>query len=347
VIPLVKPKTTDDVFALIEAPVTSVALGAALELGLFWFLEKGPRSAEEIAHEFEIPKGRCSYWLELLRRAGLLEVSDDLYRLSPVSKDSIVDAFSHDSWALLAEETRIGLPVLTDLPGNLSQRGSIWDAMGLSQRRYMTLLIENPDYARRFTRMLFEVHKRLGDVLADHLDLSGVERLMDIGGGSGVVSIALAGRHPELSCVVVDLPNVCEAGREIAEEAGLDDRVTYHAANFVEDELPDGFDMVIECDVNVYADGMMEKVYKSIKPGGRLVVVDHFAPAKGVSPPCRLGWAFEGSLNNPDFSYITAAEVRQKILGAGFEITSEHPLPVTSEVSTRFLEDLSVFEARK
>ena len=36
-----------------------------------------------------------------------------------------------------------------------------------------------------------------------------VRRLLDIGGGSGCFSIALAGRHPALHCTVLDLPPVC------------------------------------------------------------------------------------------------------------------------------------------
>lgn len=39
-----------------------------------------------------------------------------------------------------------------------------------------------------------------------------MRRLMDLSGGSGVVSQALLQRHPELTAAVVDIANVC-AGR--------------------------------------------------------------------------------------------------------------------------------------
>lgn len=38
--------------------------------------------------------------------------------------------------------------------------------------------------------------------------LSNCKNLLDIGGGSGGFSITLAGKFPELSCVVMDFPEV-------------------------------------------------------------------------------------------------------------------------------------------
>jgi hypothetical protein len=46
---------------------------------------------------------------------------------------------------------------------------------------------------------------------------------------------------------VVDIPTVCAAAREIAARAPVAGRITYHAADFLHDELPRGFDMVLEC----------------------------------------------------------------------------------------------------
>jgi hypothetical protein len=42
----------------------------------------------------------------------------------------------------------------------------------------------SPARAREFTRMLYEVHQNLANLVAERLDLTGVERLMDLGGNS-------------------------------------------------------------------------------------------------------------------------------------------------------------------
>ena len=77
----------------------------------------------------------------------------------------------------------------------------------------------------------------------------------------------------------MDLANVCDAGREIAAESALAERIAYHPADFLRDELPTGFDLALECDVNVYSEALFRQVRKSLRRGGRFVIVDEFAPA--------------------------------------------------------------------
>jgi len=107
------------------------------------------------------------------------------------------------------------------------------------------------------------------------LDLTGVHQLMDVGGGSGVVSIALLRKYPDLAATVIDIENVCIAGREIAGENSLSERITYHPANFTQDDLPGGFDMIMLCDVGVFGEEFFLRLWKSLNPGGRLVIVFH------------------------------------------------------------------------
>jgi hypothetical protein len=58
------------------------------------------------------------------------------------------------------------------------------------------------------------------------------------------------------------------------------------------------------------------------------VIVDHFAAEKGAVPPGRpLAWGFLWSLAIPEFSFSTAAEVREALAEAGFRIRSETQLP--------------------
>lgn len=340
-----KPTTTDAVLDLMDAAFASAALGAALELGLFWWLEARPRDGQEVARALGIPPIRCQYWLQLLCDTGLLEQGPEGYRPSATARTAILGIYSQDSWALLAEEARERLGGLRDLAIHLGEPGSVWDVLGLTPPSYLTRMTESAERARRFTRMLYEIHGSLAEELADLLDLRGVERLMDLGGGSGVFSLALARRHPRLTAVVVDIANVCAAGREIAAENALEHRVTYHPADFLVDELPTGFDLVLECDVDVYGEALFRKVLAALRPGGRFVIIDQLAPAEGIAPPSRRHWAFEGSLRNPDFAFPTAAQIRDQLRSAGFRRVSESPPPSASEASTRFRDGMVVIEA--
>jgi predicted TPR repeat methyltransferase len=304
-----KPTNADEVLDLLDAAFPASAVGAALELGLFWLLETRPQDANEVSRRLGIPLGRCRYWLQMLCGAELIHEGAEGFSPSSAARSAILETCSRESWALLAREARDRLPGLCHLPLSLREPDSAWEAIQMD---------EDAERARRFTRMLYELHQPLADELVDCLDLSGVDRLMDLGGGSGVMSLAFLRRYPRLRATVVDIANVCAAGREIAAEVSLADRITYHAADFLRDELPSGFDMALECDVNVYAVPLFRRVRASLKPGGLFVIVDQLAPADGVAPASRLHWALEGSLRDPSFQFPTAAMIRDQLRQAGF-----------------------------
>jgi len=316
-----------------------------MELGLFWLLDSKPLNEHEVARELGIPPSRCHYWLQLLCTVGLLERGSGGYQPSSAAHTAILEVYSQGSWALLAQEARERLPSLCDLPSHLHEPRSVWQALGLTPPMYLSQMTEDPNRARRFTRMLYELHEPLAKQLAEFLDLGGVARLMDLGGGSGVVSLALLRRYPDLKVTVIDIENVCAAGREIAAEHSLADRITYHPCDFLCEELPTGFDLVLECDVNVYSEDLFRKVWKALNPESRFVVVDQLAPAEGVAPPSRVHWAFEGSLASPDFAFPTAARLRDLLTRAGFGDLSQDPLPSPAGSCRRMTQGMVVIEA--
>jgi predicted TPR repeat methyltransferase len=321
-----RPATADDVQDLLEASIAATALGAAFETGLFQRLAERAESAQEIAEALKIPPGRCRSWLEYLSSLGLLERDNGAYAPSATARTAILEAYGPDAWAELAVGARERLPVLNNLPEDIHEGGSVWAKLGLTPPQYVDQMRDDPERARRFTRMLYELHQNLAEELAEILDTIGAERMMDLGGGSGVMSIALLRRNPQLHSVIVDIENVCAAGREIVAEHPEGERITYHAADLVRDELPGAFDLVLECDVNIYGEEVIGKLHAALKPGGRLVIVDYFAPAKDIAHPSRVHWAFVGSLHDPERSYITADDVRARLTRAGFHIIRQRPL---------------------
>jgi SAM-dependent methyltransferase len=342
-----KPTTTDEVLDLVDAHFTAAALGTAMELGLFWLLEDDPRDAAGVARELGIPTGRCSYWLQLLSSAGLVEESSGRYAPSATARTAILAAFSRDTWALLAEEAKTRSSCLRDLTLHIGESASVWEILGMAAPMHTAEMARNPRLARRFTHMLHELHQGLAEDVAGFLDLRDVSRLMDLGGGSGVMSMALLRRYPRLHAAVVDIENVCAVGRAIAAARGLKGRIDYLPADFLHDELPSGFDMVLECDVDIYGPALFSKVRDVLKPGGRFVIVDQLAPEEHVAPPSRVHWAFLGSLEDPGFRFLTPGELRDQLKGAGFRVESERALPPVPGAAARFTQRHVVIEARK
>jgi SAM-dependent methyltransferase len=318
--------TTADVLDLLDASFPSAALGAALELGLFWMIDERPRPALEIASALGIPSARCGYWLQLLEQVGLLEQGPEGFVASAAARAAIVGTFSRESWAFLALEARERLPVLVDLALSIREGGPLPPALQAPRPGYVEMMSADAGRACRFTRMLEELHRPLAAELAGRIDARGVTRVLDLGGGSGVVSLALAHRNPGLTAVVVDIPAVCEAGRAIAAVSGLADRVTYQPADILRDELPRPFSLAVMCDVGVYSEELFRRVEAAMDRGARFVIVDVFAPAPGVAPPSRVHWLFERSLSEPRFAIETAGGVEAMLQTAGFRVLSRETM---------------------
>jgi SAM-dependent methyltransferase len=335
----------DQVLDLLDGYVAASVLSAAFEFGLFWMLEARSMTAEDIAKRLDLPKNRCGYWLQYLWKLGFLSYSAGGYSLTEKTRSAVIGAYSQESWALLAQEAHEGYMLFNYFTSHLGTSGSLWQVAGLKSPNYVEQMAGDLERARRFTRMLFELHQDLATEVAKRLDLSRVQRLMDLGGGSGVISMALLRANTQLEATIVDIHNVCQAGKELADEVGLADRLTFHPADFIQDELPTGFDLVLECDVGMYSEHLFDKVKRSLDPGGRYVILDQFTPDSGLAPSSRLTWAIQGSLRDPDYRFREVDETANILKACGYREVTTRAFPIEDSVATRITDDFFMLEA--
>ncbi len=316
-----------DVIDWLQAYAPSAAVGAALELGLPWLLAAAPLEAREVSKALGVPLGRCHRWLQVLERTGLLERQSGSWALSAGARRAILESYGRESWALLAAEERERFPAVLDLAHRLTlPEAPPSDSTG-GLEDYVQQMADDPERARVFTRMLYELHGDLAEALAETLDVGGARRLLDIGGGSGVMSLALLRRHPGLTAVVADIESVCAAGRRIAAENGLEDRITYQAADLT-GPLPAGFDLALECDVGLYSEELFARVREALNPGGRFLIADKLAGDPDEAPtPWRLHWAFTAAISGPPADPMTPGRLTEILAACGFTAIRQTALP--------------------
>ncbi|MCK0167681.1 acetylserotonin O-methyltransferase [Jannaschia sp. S6380] len=128
----------------------------------------------------------------------------------------------------------------------------------------------------------------------DACDLSGVKRLLDVGGGTGLFLAAAGRRHPHLRLSLLDLPDVVTSGLAALEAPDLRDRVTVHPGSFRDDPLPKGCDAISlvrvlydHSDETVRA--LLAAAYEALPPGGLLLISE---PMSGGARPARAGDAY-------------------------------------------------------
>jgi hypothetical protein len=269
-----KLTTTQDVYQFLNIYISSSALNVALEKGIFWYLSTESRNEREIASFLNIPAHRCQALLKLLCKLGLLDKHDDKYLSSTVARQAILNAYSVGTWAFFAKIAQDNYPLINNLSLNISHPDSLWNKQELPPPLdWFDQLKNNIEYARIFTYGLYELHLSFAKKFAQHFDMTGVNKMMDIGGGSGVMSLELLKRYNHLTANVIDIENVCIHGREIAGKTLLDERITYTILDFFKDDLPKGFELILLCDAGIFQVDFFDKLRKSLSPNGRLAII--------------------------------------------------------------------------
>jgi len=325
-----KIETAADIEFLIGAHFASAALTAALERGLFWRFDGRPQSIEALADSLGLPPGICRNWLRMLASLGLLEEVAGGYALSDTAQTAVIRVHDAETWSELAIEERKRWPGDLALIDRLFATGPIEHPMENSPDQlsdYVQDMAEDPKRAYQFTHMLYDFHRPLAEDVARQLELDGATRLLDIGGGSGVVSLALLKKHPALTATVVDIPNVCAVGRQIADSTPEAGRITYYPANFRSDDFPGRFDLILSCDIMGYDQKLVEKIAASLEVGGRFVIVDRWFEEPKAWSIWHSSYLLRRSLRDPDFSMPSMAQLDSRLQSVGLEPISREELP--------------------
>lgn len=271
-------KTIDDIDNLLHMNIISSAIGSALELGLFPFLQEKPADLSGVSTKFNIHQIRCHRWLNLLIELGLLECENELYILTQTAITTIMKPYRHGSLQFMAKIARDQYILGKDLNIHISSPKSLWEIQDTKQANWLNQILEDPTYARNFTITLYERHFEFANEVAQRLDMRGVNRILDLGGGSGVLSLAFLDKYPELQAVVMDFEIVCQVGRELALERDLNDRIDYFAGNYLEDQLPSDFDIIFNCDIDIFSSEFYAMQRTKLSENGRLIVLTNFEP---------------------------------------------------------------------
>jgi predicted O-methyltransferase YrrM len=179
--------------------------------------------------------------------------------------------------------------------------------------------------ARHLTLSLAGRANNVAPHLAANLDLSGVQTLLDVGGGSGIYSIALVQANPGLRAIVMDGPEVLKVAAEFVDKHGVGDRVELLVGDMFADDLP-------ECDAvllsNILHDwdipeceSLVKRCTGAVPTGGRVLIHDVFLN-DAMDGPLPLALYSASLFSLTEGRVYSAAEYRVMLEKAGLE-----PLP--------------------
>lgn len=241
--------------------------------------------------------------------------------------------------------TPAGVPLRSDVPGSVRPMlmpyfdESIWASWGrfLDSVRTGRPAVESvtggsvfahfatdPERAAEFNAAMAVSGGAEAWGLARSLDFTGVESVVDVGGGSGALLAVLLGHHPELRGVLVDTPaGVADAPTAFA-AAGVADRCEITAGDFFT-SMPEGGDLyMIKSVLHDWDDEECVRILRNCRramdDAGRVIIVEVIAPAV-VDPT-----------TDP---FLTASDLNLLVLTRGRERTREEFAQLLEEAGLR------------
>ncbi len=144
--------------------------------------------------------------------------------------------------------------------------------------------------------------------------------ILDLGGGSGILSIELARNFKNAKAIVFDQSFVTEMTGRTIEEYGVSDQVQKQDGNFVTDDFGSGYDLIIASGIMDFVGdlaAMTKRLYHALNDNGILYVSTHGINESFTGPAqFVLGW-LSSHLNGLDILKPDPV-IRQAFADAGF-----------------------------
>ncbi|GGZ81768.1 methyltransferase dimerization domain-containing protein [Streptomyces echinoruber] len=323
------PLTPQKLFEMMAGFKATAVLRAAVELGVFDALAKGPADAAEVAARLGADPRGTRLLLGALAALRLLQERGGHYELAPGADELLVSSSPRYCGGITAVA---------------SSQGE-WEALGQLARTVRegtpvpgvdALAPDFPYWADFATHTTFGT-LRAAELLADVLDPWARPRtalhVLDVGCGHGLAGYVLARRLPQARVHSQDWPTVLEVAARHAERLGVRDRVEMLPGDAFDVPLTRTYDLIVLGNVLFHfpperAAALVRRLAGALTPDGRLVVVGF---TTGDQPPAdephahllgllMLSWTRGGEMHS------TAAH-RAMLAAAGLTDTELHTRP--------------------
>jgi predicted O-methyltransferase YrrM len=320
---------------------TELLTAAVAHFGVFERLAATAQPTGQLAAELNLAERPAVVLFTALKAMQLLQ-TDEAGRLSltPLAREHLLPGgpfFVGDYIGLAAdapgvvsmvERLRTNKPFGAEAPksdGNQSEAGGT----AFIYREGTPSAMEAEDSARRLTLALAGRAKNVAPALAQVVDASGCRTLLDVGGGTGIYSIALVQNNPQLRAIVYDRPDVLKVAAELMTEYGVEDRIELVAGDMFVDPLPMNMDLVLLS--NVLHDWdvpecktLIRRSAATLRDSGRLLIHDVFLH-DGLDGPLPIALYSAALFTLTEGRAYSAGEYRAMLADAGLSAGSITP----------------------
>lgn len=311
----------DELAQTLRAFQESRVLLTAVELDIFTAVGQGA-SAADVARKIETDPRATEMLLNALVAVGMLTKQDGTFRNTPVaaryfvkgSPDDARAATMHtvhlwDRWSTLTDCVRAGTAV-----------------------RHQETRERGEDWTQAFIAAMHRNAAERAPAVVQAVGTEGVQRMLDVGGGSGAYSIAFARASAKLRAELLDLEPVIPIAQSHIEKAGLADRIKTRVGDLRSGKLGEGYDLIFVsaiCHMLSPEENLdlLKRCHAALAPRGRVVIQDFILEADKTAPKSAALFALNMLVGTEAGSSYSEQEYATWLTEAGFDDVRRIRLP--------------------
>lgn len=307
---------------------TPLMLEAAIKNRVFDVLEDGPKDIAALAQATGASQRGLRALCDGLVGFDFLRRDDnDRYALTPESATFLVSTKPTFQGFLLKHISTQLIPNWMDLPERVRT--------GQPAARVNTEE-DGATFFSAFVADLYPMSAPAANVLAEALNIPAATqpvRVLDIAAGSGVWSITLAKRSPQVQVTAVDWPGVLPITRQFAQRDGVADRFATIEGDILAVDLPANHFQVATLGHILHSEGearsrrLLQRMFEALAPGGTIAIAEFVVDDDRRGPAGPLIFALNMLVNTEQGDAFTFAQMSSWLADCGFINTRQLPAP--------------------
>jgi ubiquinone/menaquinone biosynthesis C-methylase UbiE len=277
----------------------------------------GPATLAQIAARAGISERAARISADAMVALGFLDVEHGCYSNGAEAGTFLAGRTPADLRPVLRFWDQVSYPAWTQLEPALRGR---WAPRQLS-----------PELQEVFSAGVEALTAAPAQALTAAYDFTTHRRLLDVGGGTGSITAAIARRHPQIQATVLERAEVVPLAQRRIQAAGLQSRISAVAGDAVQGPYPAGHDVVLIANLLHYFTPeqnrrLLELARAAVSDGGRLLLVDFWTDPAHTSPVPAALMAGEFAVLQEHGDVYSADEVRDWLGRTRWRFLDQQPL---------------------
>ena len=259
-----------ELYSMLVAPIKSKLLIAGIELGVFNHLSK-PKSAEAVAKTIGTHQENTRLFLDGLTACDLLVKKESLYQNTPVTQAFLVEKSPAYLGVVFANQFQTNYPVINDLP-QLVKEGppQALSETDMNSEEMCLKFTANHACSERAG-----IAQQVAEIISELPEFPSFKKMLDLGGGPGLIGIAAVAAHQSMKGVIFDRPAIVKVAEDLIKEYEMADRIKVMGGDYFQDYIGKGYDLVLASDNLYYGkdelDAIVKKIFDALNPGGLFI----------------------------------------------------------------------------